>query len=94
MSSTPLGPGLILLNGKVFTAAPACRYAQAVAISGERISAVGTTNEIAAMADTHTRRIDLAGRVLIPGINDSRSFTALETNTSLAPAFAATRAPI
>jgi adenine deaminase len=70
VSSAPLGPDLILLNGKVFTADPACGYAQAVAISGNRISAVGTTNEIAASADSHTQRIDLGGRTAIPGIND------------------------
>jgi predicted amidohydrolase YtcJ len=59
------------LNGKVFTANPANRYVQAVAIAGDRILAVGTTQEIARLADTHTERIDLAGRVVIPGINDA-----------------------
>jgi predicted amidohydrolase YtcJ len=60
-----------LLNGKVFTADPDSKYAQAVAIAGERILAVGTTEEIAAMAEAHTRRFDVRGRVVIPGINDS-----------------------
>ena len=71
VSARPLGPDLILLNGNVFTADRACRYAQAVAISGSRISAVGTNNEIAATADARTQRIDLVGRTVIPGINDS-----------------------
>ena len=85
MSNTPVRPDLILLNGKVFTADPACRYAQAAAISGERISAVGTTDEIEAMADTGTRRIDLAGRVLIPGINDSHFHHTPDPRATILP---------
>lgn len=64
-------PDIVLLNAKVFTADPARRYAEAVAIAGERILAIGATNEIAAIADAHTRRFDLRGRVVIPGINDA-----------------------
>jgi hypothetical protein len=64
-------PDIVLLNAKVFTADPARRYAEAVAIAGEQILAIGPTNEIAAIADAHTRRFDLRGRVVIPGINDA-----------------------
>jgi len=64
-------PDFILLNGKVFTADPARKFVQAVAISAKRIVAVGETNEIAAMADAHTRRIDLGGHTVIPGFNDA-----------------------
>jgi adenine deaminase len=64
-------PDIVLLNAKVFTTDLACRYAEAVAIAGERILAIGATNEIAAIADAHTRRFDLRGRVVIPGINDA-----------------------
>ncbi len=42
-----------------------------MAIAGDRVLAVGTTNEIAGLADAHTRRIDLAGHLVIPGINDA-----------------------
>ncbi len=68
-----LSPDLILLNGKVFIpgADPARRSAQAVAVVGDRVLAVGTSGEIAAMADTHTGRIELNGRVVIPGFNDA-----------------------
>ena len=62
---------LILLNGKVFTADPANQYAQAIAIRGDRIIAVGTAAEINALAGPKTRRIDLQGRLVIPGINDA-----------------------
>ncbi|HUE82342.1 MAG TPA: amidohydrolase [Pyrinomonadaceae bacterium] len=62
---------LILFNGKVFTADPAHLYAQAIAIRGERIIAVGTSAEIAVLGGPKTRRIDLEGRLVIPGINDA-----------------------
>ncbi len=62
---------IALLNGKVFTSDPACRLAEAIAIEGERIVKVGSTSEIAALADAHTRRIDLSGRTVIPGFNDA-----------------------
>ena len=62
---------LVLLNGKIFTAEPSRPYAQAIAVRGSRIVAVGTTDEIAAFAGPKTRRIDLRGRLAIPGINDA-----------------------
>jgi len=64
-------PDIVLLNGKVFTADPARKYAEVVAIAGERILAVGASSDIAAMSEAHTRRFDLRGRVVIPGINDA-----------------------
>ena len=62
---------LILVNGRIFTADPAQAYVGAVAIRDERILAVGAPDEIAALADERTRRIDLQGRTVIPGINDA-----------------------
>src|SRR5712692_5487594 len=81
----PPSPDLVLLGGKVFTADPARRYAQALAITGDRVVAVGTTNDIAAMADAHTRRIDLAGRVVIPGINDAHVHHTPDPRATLLP---------
>jgi predicted amidohydrolase YtcJ len=62
---------LILLNGKVFTAESANSSAQAVAIRGERIIAVGSSPDMDKLSRPGTRRIDLQGRVVIPGINDA-----------------------
>ncbi len=62
---------LILVNGTIFTSDTAQLYAQAIAIRGERILAVGTTEAITRMAGPATRRIDLGGRLVIPGINDA-----------------------
>jgi predicted amidohydrolase YtcJ len=62
---------LILVNGKIFTADRAKPSAEAVAIRGERIIAVGTNQEIESFARGKTRRIDLRGRVVVPGFNDA-----------------------
>lgn len=45
--------------------------AEAVAVSGTRIIAVGTSAEIEHLAGTHTRIIDAKGAVVLPGFNDS-----------------------
>lgn len=64
---------LVLVGGKVFTADPARPWAEAVAVRGDRIVAVGSTAEIRALPGTSatTRVIELGGRVVIPGINDA-----------------------
>jgi predicted amidohydrolase YtcJ len=46
-------------------------FAEAVAIRDTRILAVGTNQEISLLAGTSTRRIDVGGRLVIPGINDA-----------------------
>lgn len=60
----------ILLHGKIYTGDPA-HFAQAIAISGKRIMAVGTDAEIEALADHSTDKFDLNGAVVIPGLNDA-----------------------
>lgn len=64
-------PDLILTGGKVFTADSLHPWAEAIAIRGERIVAVGTTADIARLAGPSTRRIPLGGRVVVPGFNDA-----------------------
>jgi adenine deaminase len=56
-------PDLILVNGKVFTSSASHPYADALAIRGERVVAVGSSKEIAALAGKDTRRIDLGNRL-------------------------------
>ncbi len=62
---------LVLYNGKVFTADPGQPWAEAVAIRGERILAVGEDAEVLSFAGAGTRRFDLEGRVVVPGFNDA-----------------------
>jgi predicted amidohydrolase YtcJ len=64
-------PDLILSNGKIITVDERFRIAQAVAIQGDRIVAVGTNQEMAQLAGTNTRRIDLMGRAVTPGLIDN-----------------------
>ena len=61
----------ILYNGKVLTADKNFTVAQAVAVRDGKILAVGTNAEIQRMAGPATRRVDLAGRSLVPGFIDS-----------------------
>ena len=63
----------ILYNGKVFTAEPDRPYAEAVAIQGEKIVAVGTLPEVIKSVLSNAPRVDLKGKSLFPGFVDSHS---------------------
>lgn len=62
-------PQFVFYNGKVLTADADEDFtvAEAVAVRGNRILAVGSDADITALAGPDTRRIDLAGRSLTPG---------------------------
>lgn len=62
---------LILTNGRVYTADPARPHAQAIAIKGDRITFVGSAREAAMLRGSRTRVVDLAGRTVLPGLNDA-----------------------
>ena len=70
-SAAPLRADTILFNGKVFTANDAQPWAQALAIFGDRVVAVGDSAAIQALAGPSTRRLDLGGRTVVPGFNDA-----------------------
>ncbi|MDQ5836869.1 MAG: amidohydrolase [Acidobacteriota bacterium] len=61
---------LLLVNGKVFTADARGMLAEAVAVEGERIVAVGRNAEIEAQF-TAARTVDLKGKLVTPGFNDA-----------------------
>lgn len=58
---------LVLLNGHVVTVDSARPAAQAVAIRGDQIFAVGSNRDIRRLVGAQTRTVDLAGRLVIPG---------------------------
>lgn len=62
---------LIAIHGKIWTENPAQPEAEAIAVSGHRILAVGTTKEIERFAGPETKVIDLKGRRVVPGFNDA-----------------------
>jgi len=64
----------ILFNAKVFTAEPENPYADAVAIRGGKILAVGNLAEVEnAVGSAKAERVDLHGKTLFPGFIDSHS---------------------
>jgi predicted amidohydrolase YtcJ len=62
---------LVLTGGHVHTVDDAVPRAEAVAVVGERIAAVGPAGDVAAWIGPRTRVIDLAGRLLLPGFQDA-----------------------
>ena len=58
-------------NGSVITVNESDEIAQAVGVKGNKIVFVGTNEEIDQLIDEKTQVIDLKGRTLMPGINDS-----------------------
>ncbi len=64
---------LVLVNGTVITVDANDSVAEAVAIRGNRIVAVGRTAAIEALAGPETQRIDLAGRTVTPGLLDAHA---------------------
>ncbi len=63
----------IFFHAKVFTADPQNPYADAVAIRGDQIIAVGTLPDVIKSASANAERIDLEGKTLFPGFIDSHS---------------------
>jgi predicted amidohydrolase YtcJ len=66
-------PDRVLVNGKIITVDGQFRIAQALAIRGQRIVAVGTTAEIERLKGPTTQTIDLNGRTVIPGLIDNHA---------------------
>jgi predicted amidohydrolase YtcJ len=63
---------LVIINGKVLTIDTEYPTAEAIAVKGEEIIAVGSSKEINLMIDEGTTRvIDAGGRLVIPGFNDA-----------------------
>lgn len=75
-NSTPaapasLAPDLLILNAAVRTMDAAQPKAEAVAILGNRILAVGATADLRSLAGPKTRVIDAGGKSVLPGFNDA-----------------------
>jgi hypothetical protein len=63
----------IFFHAKVFTGDTQNPYAEAVAIRGDKIIAVGNFPEVAKSVSQNAERIDLEGKSLFPGFIDSHS---------------------
>jgi hypothetical protein len=62
---------LVLVGGRVVTLDPALPEAEALAVRGGLIDAVGRSAEILERAGPRTRRIELKGRMVVPGLSDA-----------------------
>ncbi len=64
---------IVFYNAKIFTADPQKPFAEAIAINGKIITAVGNYNEVKIKASTNAQWIDLNGGFLMPGFIDSHT---------------------
>ena len=65
---------LMIINGKVLTIDNEKPYAEAIAIKGDKIIAVGTASKLEIYKDKEkTEVIDAGGRLVIPGFNDAHA---------------------
>ena len=62
---------LVITHAKVWTVDKSRPRAEAVAVLGDRIVAVGSNSEIATWRGPHTKVIDAEGKLLLPGFNDA-----------------------
>ncbi len=84
MTVDPSPRTLVIVNAAVFTANPREPWAQAVAVSGNVISAIGTNDEVSGTR-SEAEVIDVGGRPVVPGFIDAHNhFLATgESMTSL-----------
>lgn len=61
----------VLHSGSIYTGDPAAPWAEAIAIEGDRVVAVGESASLLAGQTARTTRIDLEGRLVVPGFNDA-----------------------
>jgi predicted amidohydrolase YtcJ len=62
---------MLLVNGRIVTLDDASSIKEALAITGDRITATGSDGEIRKLAGPATQIVDLGGRTVIPGLIDS-----------------------
>ncbi len=62
---------LIAYNGKVVTVDPNFTIAQAIAVTGDHIVAVGANDDVLKLAGPQTKKMDLGGKMVLPGLIDS-----------------------
>lgn len=62
---------VVFVNGRIITVDNRFTLAQALGVRGDRIAAVGTDASVSRLAGPSTRRVDLGGRAVIPGLIDN-----------------------
>ncbi len=82
---------LVLTGGKILTLDPGSRVVQALAIRGDRIAGLGRDEEVARWTGPGTQRIDLGGRLAVPGLIDGHAHLDREGLKGRWPSLAAAR---
>ena len=62
---------LVILNAKVWTGNRTQMWAEAVAVCGDRVIAVGSNTDVRSLVGAHTRVVEARGRLILPGFNDA-----------------------
>lgn len=65
------GADLVIRGGRVLVLDQRFRVAEALAVRGGRVVAVGRDRDVCRLAGRHTRVLDAGGGTVLPGINDS-----------------------
>ena len=81
---------LVIMGAKVFTIDSRDRLAEAVAVEGGRIAAVGSNTEVSKLVGPETTVVNLAGRTLVPGFVDVHNHFS---KTTLQPVMVDCRVP-
>lgn len=68
---TSESPTLAIINARIWTGDEGQPWAEAIAVKGETIIHVGSSEEVRKMLDDGTKLIDAKGQMLVPGFNDA-----------------------
>src|SRR5216683_3722771 len=70
LASQPADVDIIITNARIYTVNPQQKWAEAIAIRGDKIIAVGDRKKIEALRGPATKEINAQGRLLLPGFTD------------------------
>jgi hypothetical protein len=73
LAGLALAEDAVYFNGKVITVGGARAVAEAFLVQGDRFTRVGTNQEVLFAAPSGIPRVDLKGRTVVPGLNDSHT---------------------
>jgi predicted amidohydrolase YtcJ len=76
-SAPPSPPDLVLISAKIWTGDPSKPQAEALAVRGGRIVAVGSNADVEKLAAPATKRLDAKGRRVVPGFIDSHTHATM-----------------
>jgi predicted amidohydrolase YtcJ len=75
-AAAPASADLVFLNGKIHTEDANRSIVQALAVRGNTIAVIGTDQAVSALIGPGTRKVDLGGRIVLPGIVDAHTHPA------------------